>query len=188
MENSQLQSQSDQISEVLAAGGDKAALRVALGGQWDNVDSALGAVRKGANQEIINLEIDEKMMLEDYGPDHPKIVNLRKRKALLIERLGGASLLDTERGKKAKKLDFFETYLRSQREKIRMNEQRVEVLRGLFAQERGLSRQLSDYQVQNEELAGALEAKKSLFSYRNRKGAPARYEKCVWCYALRGTQ
>ena len=164
MSNNQLQSQLDHISEALAQGGDKAALRVALGGVWDTGGGLpLQTQLSPENVEILNLEMEEKLLLDDYGPDHPKIVNLRRKKTLLLERMSVRTGVVNVPQKPVKKQDFFETFLRTKREELRLNEQRIAALKDLFLRERELSRSLSNFQVQNTQLTSQLANKQALF-------------------------
>jgi capsular exopolysaccharide synthesis family protein len=167
LENSKLQAQIDHIEAALKRGGNREALNLMVGNvQRSEVlgGGALGggALGSGASVEdhIFPLLIEEQMLLENFGTDHPKIKAVRKRIELTREHLLGTR--PGAPGEETPK-DFYEIYLDSIREQILMNEQTKAEMTELFEKEREQARDLSTFQVTDSTYKAKIERQERLF-------------------------
>jgi capsular exopolysaccharide synthesis family protein len=125
-----------------------------------------GVVGTGASVEdnLFPLLLEEQIMLESFGSDHPKIKALRKRIELTREHL-----LGTRRGAENSETsndppkDFYEIYLDSIREQILMNDQTMAEMSDLFDSERDQARALSTFQVTDGTFKAQIQRKERLF-------------------------
>lgn len=158
LENSKLQAQIDGIAAALKRGGNREAINMMVG----HVQRSGGASGTSGSVEdhLFPMLLEEQMLLENYGPDHPKIKTVRKRIELTREHLLG-NRTNAEREENPK--DFYEVYLDSIREQIKLNEQTIAEMDGLFDSEREKAKALSSYQVADATYKSQLERKERLF-------------------------
>lgn len=157
LENSKLQAQIDHIGAALRRGGNREALNLMVG----NVQrfGTLG-VSVSVEERLFPMLLEEQMLLENYGEDHPKMKALRKRIELSREHMLGKR---TEAEASETPKDFYEIYLDSIREQILMNQQTITEMTELFESEREQAKALSTYQVTDATYNAQIQRKERLF-------------------------
>ena len=85
---------------------------------------------------VASLSIKEQLALEDFGPDHPRVRDIRKEKQLVQDQIAAAAkgLFKTVDGKQVKQVDFVEAYQNSLRVELSWEQKEAEALDALFQQ------------------------------------------------------
>jgi capsular exopolysaccharide synthesis family protein len=101
--------------------------------------------------DIIPLLLEEAVLLQDLGPEHPKVATVRKRIEMTrslynLPETGTAELPSSRK----RSTDFLRVYLESLRRQVATTEKREEVLNELFNKERDAAKALMDIEMQDE--------------------------------------
>lgn len=152
LENAKIQARIEGIEAALKRGGNREAINLMVG----HVAQGAGAGRTLEDQ-LWPMMLEEQMMLEKFGPDHPKVKTLRKRMQLTREHLMGKQVGDQE------PKDFFQVYLESLREQIKLNEATLAEMNELYDQERAAAKELVQFQVSDEAYREGIARKERLF-------------------------
>jgi succinoglycan biosynthesis transport protein ExoP len=101
--------------------------------------------------DIIPLLLEEAVLLQDLGPEHPKVATVRKRIEMTrslynLPDTGTAELPSSRK----RSTDFLRVYLESLRRQVGTTEKREEVLNELFNKERDAAKALMDIEMQDE--------------------------------------
>ena len=117
-------------------------------------------------EAVFPLMLEEQMLLETYGSDHPKVQAVRKRIEMTREHFLGRNPHDPE-----KPVDYLQLYLESLGEQIKINEQTITEMTSLYEEERNSAKDLAVFQAKDGRCVRRLTAKKiSLMrSYRHSK-------------------
>jgi len=156
LENSQLQAKIEAIEDAIERGSDREALNLMIGHE-KGVGSASG---QSVVEQLFPMMLDEQMLLEKYGPDHPEVKANRRRMDITREHLLGMRKVSTD--DKAPR-DFYEVYVDSLREQIKMNEQTITQMDELFEKERKQAKSLASFQVSDETYRSGIQRKERLF-------------------------
>lgn len=167
VENWRTQAKIDAIEAALKRGGSREALNLMIG-QIRDADGAVGSTgpdtRGSVEEQLFPLLMEEQMLLEDFGPDHPKVTTLRKRIQLTREHLLGKQPDGGDGpGEPAESRDFYHVYLDSLREQIRLNDEQTESLTRLFEQESLAAKGMDKYQVQDATYRAEIQRKERMF-------------------------
>jgi capsular exopolysaccharide synthesis family protein len=158
LENYQVQAKIEAIEDALERGASREALNLMIG-QVESANAATRGPTATVEDGLFPMLLEEQILLGKYGPDHPLVQELRNRIQLTRQhRLGGVSSQDG-----GDKRDFYQVYLDSLREQIKLGEQKVQTFDELYEKERVAARQLTKYQVESETLKGEIERKERLF-------------------------
>ena len=114
-----------------------------------------------------NLALEEQLLLEEYGPDHPRVRVMRKKRELLQERIAAttkAALKTVDGQLTGKPIDFIDDYLESLHEELVWQQEEARGLDELFQQERDAARGLSEYQVRDEGFRNEIGRTQQLFN------------------------
>ncbi len=159
VENAQLEARIQAIEKALAAGGNREALALlAASDRAGESGTAPGGLRNRFEQQIFETLMEEQLLLEQFGPDHPSVKGLRKKIELMRERLG---TMPGEEGEQP--ADFVTVYLESLREELKIGQQRVARLDQLFEQERSAAKALSTVEVTEETFRSEIARTQQLF-------------------------
>jgi polysaccharide biosynthesis transport protein len=161
LENAKTQAKIDAIEDALRRGGSRAALKLMVGNVGDTKFPGEGKGESPLERDLFPALMEEQMLLETLGPDHPKVVAVRKRIALTREHLLGANNLANDQ--QSKQADFLDIYLDSMREQIKLNQQTIEEMNTLFGSEREASKAMALHQVSDETFRSELDRKRRLF-------------------------
>jgi len=161
LEHAKTQAKIEAIDDALRRGGSRAALTLMVGHLNDGKAAEDAARGEGSSmgKGLFPVLLEEQMLLETYGPDHPKVVAVRKRIAMTKEHLVGTSPAADE----LKPVAFLETYLESMREQLKLNQQTIAEMDELFAAEREASKATATHQVADETFRSELDRKRRLF-------------------------
>jgi capsular exopolysaccharide synthesis family protein len=100
------------------------------------------------------------MLLEDYGPDHPRVKALRKKMDLMREHLSGAEEGEVIEEKK----DLLAVYLESLEQELKVGEEKLRELDMLFTTEREAAKTMASFQVADETYRGEISRTQALFN------------------------
>jgi len=167
LENSKLQAEIEAIENAVARGSDREALNLMIGNMtrfgFSSEQSAEGQLvptGRSVEEQLFPMMLEEQMLLENYGPDHPEVKAIRHRIEMSRELLLGTRTISNDAGGPK---DFHQVYLDSLREQIKMNEQTVAKMTELFETEREQSRALAGYQASDETYRSSIQRKERLF-------------------------
>ncbi|MBS0201591.1 MAG: polysaccharide biosynthesis tyrosine autokinase [Planctomycetes bacterium] len=168
---SQLKAQIQAIEAALARGENREALLL-MTGRFSGVDSPKAdgtASSTSPEGQLFPLLLEEQMLMENHGPDHPKLLSLRRRIELTRKYLT-RSLLDTDpeskdeaKPKAAQHQDFLTVYLNSLRQEIKTSEEKERELNLLFEQERESAKSLTVYEVKDATFQADIKRTQQLF-------------------------
>ena len=165
LENSKLRAQIDALTKALEQGGSREALNLIVG-QIESTGALAGKTGTPAdpiqqrNLQLFPILLEEQMLLENHGPDHPKVLALRKRIELTRQFLAkGATpddpLIETQ--------DYYEIYVESLREKIKMNDRLITEMDVQFENESTNSKKLLSHLLAEETYRSEIDRKSRLF-------------------------
>ncbi|MDA7980514.1 MAG: polysaccharide biosynthesis tyrosine autokinase [Pirellulales bacterium] len=154
LENAKLQAQIDGIEAALQRGGSREAINLMVGHVAEKQQAQITTIE----DELFPLLLEEQMLLESYGPDHPKIIAVRKRINLTRKHLTGKNT-----GEDDEPQDFFAIYIESLREQIKVGEQTLTRLESLYQKERDAAKEVSSFLHQDAEFRDQIARKERLF-------------------------
>lgn len=163
--NRKLKAEIGAITDALRQGGSREALSLLVGRLRASNEDASG--RPGSlNQAGLSMEeavfpmmLEEQMLLETYGPDHPKVMSTRKRIELTREHFLGRNAADPD-----KPVDFLALYLESLREQVKINDETIAEMTSLYEDERAQAKRLSEDQAKDTVLRTEIARKEQLYS------------------------
>ncbi len=143
LKNAQIRARIDAITTALKRGGNRAALTLLIdnSGSADASGGALG----GFEGQLFASLLEEQMLLENYGPQHPKVMAVRK-KMDLIRRY----MQDKPSSRADQPADFLTLYIESLRQEVKIGEQKQRQYDDLFRQEREAAKALASSQLADE--------------------------------------
>ncbi len=168
----QTKAQIQAIEAALARGENREALSLMTG-------RFAGAEADSPNAKVANMSpegqlfpllLEEQMLLDSHGPDHPKIVSLQRRidltRKFLTRTLLENSPTKPEDGKKAsppQHQDFLAIYVKSMQQEIKTSEEKERELNLLFEQEREAAKSLAVYEIKDATYQADLRRTQQLF-------------------------
>ncbi len=154
LENYETKATIDSIEAALQRGANREALNLMIGNK-----SVTGNNASRMEDKLFPMMLEEQMLLEKYGPDHPQVKERRMRLALTRQHLLGGA--DEENGQEP--TDFYQVYLASLREQIKLGEQKIKTFDDLYDEERDQARLLTKYQIQDETFRSQRDRKNRLY-------------------------
>ena len=150
---SQTKAQLQALEAAIERGGSREAILLMMD-KSSPVDFNAGSGKVSVAGTLFPLLLEEQMLLLDYGPEHPKILAIRKRIDVTRSHLRSNGMEDTLPGddiqKKSGPTDFVAVYLDSLREDIRSNDEKQKELNDLFVVEAEDAKKLSNFEVTDE--------------------------------------
>lgn len=143
VDNVQIQARIDAIEAALKQGGNRAALTLLIG--HSNSQSGPRGSTSSFEGAPFAMLLEEQMLLENYGPDHPKVMAVRKKINLIREHLG-----NTSSRKHGKPSDFLALYIESLRQELKMGQEKQRGYDALFQREREAAKALAGFQLADE--------------------------------------
>jgi capsular exopolysaccharide synthesis family protein len=157
----QTKAQLQAVEAALKRGANREALMLM-------VDKAAGAQssqspeRQSLASQLFPLLLEEVILLENHGPDHPKVKSLQKRISLTKGHLQKAP--DANAPQEAvKPVDFVSVYLESLRQELNASEEMEAELNALFVQEQEAAKAMAVYEVQEETYQNEIARTQQLF-------------------------
>jgi len=166
--HSQTKAQLQALEDAIKRGGSQEALLLMLDKSGGSEVTAPGS-RSSVAKELFPLLLEEQMLLEDHGPDHPKVRNVRKKIDVTRRHLRTMGLAEehgdeTENGgKKSQSVDFITVYLDSLREDLTAVEQKLSELDDLFKKEADGAKDLAAFEVRDESMTRDISRTSQLF-------------------------
>lgn len=161
VENWRTQAKIEAIEAALKRGGDREALNLMIGHIREAAGAAGGGGGTSIDDQMWPMLMEEQLLLDDYGPDHPKVKSLRRRMELTREHLLGKTPT-TEEGEQ-KQRNYYEIYVVSLGEQIKFNEEQLAALDRLFDKETEEAKAIDKYQVEDSNYRSSIQRKERMF-------------------------
>lgn len=156
--NAQLKAEIESIEAALKQGGNREALTMLASKAKANSDRGERRPREAVEEKLFAAMLEQQDMLEDYGPDHPRVKAVDKRMRLLREQLGNMPLPET-----ADTADFLAVYLDSLKQEMKVGQQRLAEYDSLFERERNAAKDLAQFHLQDEMYRNDIARNKQMF-------------------------
>ena len=156
------------LEEAIARGGNREALALIVRANDRDKDSPR-LEQKSPASELFPLLLEEQMLLEDLGPDHPKVKATQRRidltrNFLLSENAAGEKAAAEDAKKLKPRVDIVTTYADSLRHEIGALQSKQTELDALFEQERTAAKSLLSYEIQDETHRNDIQRTQLLFN------------------------
>lgn len=138
VENAQAKARIGAIEAAMKDGSRESLLLLATAAMESKGDQTVSP-RSGLEEAIFSTVMEEQMLLEDYGPDHPKVKAVRKKMDLIREHLGAGATSE-------EKKDLLAVYLESLQQELKVGEEKLRELDSLFVKEREAAKAMADFQ------------------------------------------
>ncbi len=164
-----VQSQLDSIQKAIDRGGSREAILLmvkALTLQDDKTppQATHGTAGQSA-RELFAMTLEEELLLEEVGPDHPKVKQIRKRIDLTREFMqerseieGGVVLASAE------DKDFLAIYIEFLQHQLQAGDERLKQLNALFELEMEASKKQTDLQIRDGQLKAEIARSQHAFN------------------------
>ena len=157
LENYETQAKIDGIEAALERGASREALNLMIG--HVSASEVGNNTATNTKNQLLPMMIEEQLLLGKYGPDHPEVKVIRKRIELTRQHLLGSA---PDEGSGAP-TDFYQVYLNSLREQIKLGERKIETYNEQYEKERDLSKKQTTYQTQDEAFRAEIDRKERLY-------------------------
>ena len=149
----------DSLKKAIARGGNREALALIINATKADKNDGSGVNNltqdKSPLAELFPLLLEEQMLLENLGPDHPKVTAVQKRIDItrkyltetLAEEMKSASEASTKAGKRP---DLVSVYLESLEHEVDVIETKQKELNLLFDKEKEAAKSLVAFEIQDE--------------------------------------
>lgn len=150
LRRSQIKAEIESIEAALKRGGNREALMLMVSksegaGAAEETDKRLTAADK-----LFPLLLEEQMLLEDFGPDHPKILAVRKRISFTRDFVRSLQVEQDNNAPRKEPADFLTVYLQSLREELQASAQKEQEYNDLFESQRDAAKDLSVFEVKDQ--------------------------------------
>lgn len=166
----QTKAQIHAIESALERGEDREALTLMISRDGSLNSANVRNATLSIDGQLLALLLDEQMLLDNHGPDHPKLLSLQRRIELTRKLLGRKGLPDEtfENGdsnteNQNQNNDFLAIYLNSMKQEINTNEEKEKELDNLFEHEKESSKSLSVFEIQDATYQADLRRTQQLF-------------------------
>jgi succinoglycan biosynthesis transport protein ExoP len=160
-----VQAQLDSIQKAIDKGGSREAilLMVEAFGQKGESDNSKSSPSLMAT--LFPLLLEEQLMLEEVGPDHPKVKAIRKRIEMTENHMQNLANTDgTVVPDANQKKDFLTIYIESLRQQLQASHERLQQLDALFEREADASKKQADLQITDRRLQNEIARSTQLFN------------------------
>jgi len=141
---SQTKAQLQALDLAIRRGGKREALRLMI--NHNDGPQELGS--SAQTSQLFSLMLEKQMLLENHGPDHPKVKSVQKRIDITRQLNQGNTFGD---GKSVShSTDFLSVYMDSLREELQASRESLRELNALFEKEREAAKSLSNFEVKDE--------------------------------------
>ena len=149
------------IHDALSHGGNREAISLMLLAMKPDTRSAEAGIKSPAS-EIFQLQLEEQLLLQDLGPDHPKVKTIQKKIAMTQDFLLSQSTADDSPAP-VRRGDFLTVCLESLKYEIQTIESRRLELDELFEAERYESKSIATYEMKNSQYQKDFERTDALY-------------------------
>lgn len=158
----------DSLKNAMARGGNREALALIINANKESRENGLPQ-EKSPVTELFPLLLDEQMLLETLGPDHPKVTAVQKRIEITRKYLT-ESLAEERKNagenpmlKGGKRPDLVSLYLESLQHEVDVIQTKQKEMNLLFDQEKEAAKSLVAYEVRDESLRNEIARTSKLF-------------------------
>ena len=156
LRNTEVKARIESLEAALERGGSREALtllatRSSAGKASDTTSDAL-------DRQLIDSLLEEQLLLENYGEDHPDVIAARKKVKVLRQHVG-----NLPHEKDGEPVDFLVVYLDSLRQELAVGLEQLAELDELFTQEQNAARSLATFQLADETYRNEIERTQALF-------------------------
>lgn len=166
IQQSEIKAQLTEIEEASKNGTSREALMLMIEQTENRSKSPDGGRRTFMAGELFPLLLEEQMLLENHGPDHPKVQSVRKRieitRNFLRDQMAAAAPTEAEKNAN-KPLDILAVYTESLRREMSALARREKELDGMFRSESEQAKLVSGQELKNEYFQDEIERSKLLF-------------------------
>jgi len=163
LNHTQTKAQLEAMEQALRRGGNREAVALMVDKYTQDSRRASADSQPLASQ-IIPLLVEEQMLLEDHGPDHPKVRALERRIQVTRSYFQGGALVGGPRKNVvAAPASFLDVYLQSLREELLTADERLRQLDVLFENEREAAKAMATQQVKDETFRNDIARTQQLF-------------------------
>ncbi len=160
--NSQTQARIKAIQAAVERGGNREALMMLMANAEEaGASAATRSARTEFERQLFLTMLEEQMLLEPYGPDHPKVKGVRKKMQLIREHLGTMPLPE---GGEEEPVDLLRVYIDSLRQELEVGGEELAKLDELFDQERDAAKEMRAFQIADETYRSEIGRINQLFS------------------------
>ena len=149
------------INDALAHGGSREAISLMLQNMKPDSRAAEAGIKSPAS-EIFQLQLEEQLMLQELGPDHPKVKSLQK-KLSLTQQFFLNQTMDNDPYAPVRKEDFLTVCLNAFKYEINTIESRILELDELFEAERHHSKSVAAYELKNSQYQKDMDRTEALY-------------------------
>lgn len=152
------------IEAAAARGGSREALLLLMRRNGSQQTKGQDA-NLSPEEQLFPLLLEEQALLENLGPDHPKVQILQRRIQMTRRFLTqtGSDSDDPSQPKGDRNQDFLATYLTTLKQEIKTNEEKERELNVLFQQEREAAKSLTVYEVKDATYQADIKRLQQLF-------------------------
>ena len=161
LENTELQAKIEAVKQAVARGSSREAIKLMLGGV-EELRSQNSPEATQQESPLFSLKLEEQLLLEQYGVDHPKVQAIRKRIEFTKQHID-TNVAKVEVASTTPTKDFCDLYIESLRERIQMNQQTIKEMTTRFEKEKEIARSLSSYQLKEQTFRSEIDRKSRLF-------------------------
>lgn len=157
-----LQGKLDAIHDALQRGGSREALQLMVDQSNSNSDGEpVSGALTSMTKELFPLLLEEELLLETHGPEHPKVQAVRKKIEVTRNFLRDTGV--QQGGIQKQPVDFLQVYIDSIKLELSTNATEQESLRTLLNEQTKAAKELSHLEVQHQELIEKKARLKDLF-------------------------
>lgn len=160
--HTQTKAQLQSIERALTTGGNREALMLMVEKNAHG-SAAGGHDTQSLTSQLFPLLIEEQMLLENHGPEHPKVKAIQSRINATRRYFQTTAVENDARNGAAKPVDFLLVYVQSLREELMGAEERLRELDALFEKEREAAKAMTDSEIADETFRKEIARTQQLF-------------------------
>lgn len=147
--HTQTKAQLQSIERALMTGGNREALMLMVE-RGAHGSATGGRDTQSLTSQLFPLLIDEQMLLETHGAEHPKVTAIQSRINATRRYFQTTALDNDGRNGATKPVDFLLVYVHSLQEELTATEERLRELDALFEKEREAAKAMEDSEIADE--------------------------------------
>lgn len=169
LERTELMAELEAVERALEDGGNREAIRLMVGklaesdddkDRQRDADGSASTAKKSPADQLWPLLLEEQILLDELGPDHPNLRRVRRKIELTRQYFGNPDEPFTQAEAPQ---DFVAVYLDSLRQRIKAAEIKAQGIEDVYTAEREQLREVQTFEVQDEMLKGEIDRLKQLF-------------------------
>jgi capsular exopolysaccharide synthesis family protein len=159
---SQTKAQLQAIESALKRGANREALLL-MADKAAGAHTPQASERQSLASQLFPLLLEEELLLESHGPDHPKVKTLQKKISLTKGYLQKEPPAEEAQPAAARPVDFVSIYLESLRQELHSSAEVENELNALFVEEQEAAKAIAVFEVQDETYRNEIARTQQLF-------------------------